>query len=545
MTLWKQLPFLLSLTLVATGFSRDMGTPQQSMTLASEGELKAYSVEELMPFLEDMLGQIERSQEIPGLISKGPHVIPEKIEDLQETPRVQIVKTTPKTDRLPIPLAIPSEEKPKALTQAEFDARFGAVETPVQPVVTEEKKPEPSAVLPYQEEKPVTPPVEIVTQTPPASEEDRIVLPEGDKIPKPTPKPVQEADVAIPGGTACAACGPKATNLSFMQCSSRNNYLEDEMKTLKGNQGLIGDLLRAGPQKDNWLKNECLRSSMVTKMGENNTSFRSCPVGSNRANKQRIRPCVSENYFSLISNSFDLVTRCMAPMMGSNQKDQKREVLELFGMFHIESGMHMNAMSSSGAAGFGQLTEDAIKSINRNELGSIRKVLNDQGGACARLSKEYFSSTPMRSELSKSCDRISLQKGNPLTNMVYSIANVMQSKRYLSGDIINASRFKDRFDLSSSDRKRLLTALSVWSHNTGLGGLKTPLLSLLNSKYRGNKKVTDVDKFLEEMKQAMLDYPHRANKRSARKKETSKYYPSIKSAIQSMNKNVGGGSCLN
>ncbi|HRO67454.1 MAG TPA: hypothetical protein PL182_07820, partial [Pseudobdellovibrionaceae bacterium] len=178
MSLWKQLPFLLSLTLVATGFNRDMGTPEQTMTLASEGETKAYSVEELMPFLEDMLGQIERSQEIPGLMSNGPHVIPEKIEDIQETPRVQIVKTTPKTDRLPAPaLTAPVEEKPKALTQAEFDARFGTSEaTPVHPVVTEEKAAEPPTnVLPYQE-KLVTPPVEIVTQTPPPSEEDRIVL---------------------------------------------------------------------------------------------------------------------------------------------------------------------------------------------------------------------------------------------------------------------------------------------------------------------------------------------------------------------------------
>ncbi|MBX3039654.1 MAG: hypothetical protein KF789_02960, partial [Bdellovibrionaceae bacterium] len=499
-------------------------------SFASETEPKGQSVEELLPFLEDMLGQIERSKEIPGLIAAGPHVIPDKVDETQESPRVQILKVAPKTDRLPVPTPTP-EDKPKLLTMIEFDARFNGIETtPILPV----------------EEKPVNPPVEIFTPTPPAAEVVDTVQ-GGDDAPVVTPKAQPEADVTVAGdGTACTSCGPKATNLSFMQCNSRNNYLETEMKGLKNGQSLISDLLRTGPQKDNWLKNECLRSSMVTKLGENNNSFRSCPAGSDKASKTRIRPCVSENYFSLISNSFDLVTRCMAPLMGSNQKDQKREVLELFGMFHIESGMHMSAMSSSGAAGFGQLTESAIQSINKNELSGIRKVLKEQGGACTRLSTEYLSGTPpMRSQVSKSCDRISMAKGNPLTNMIYSIANVMQSKRYLNGDIINSSRLKERFDLSASERKRLLTAISVWSHNTGLGGMKTPLLALLNSTYRGNKKVTDVDKFLKELKQAMLDYPHRANKRTKRKKETSAYYPSIKSAIQSMNKNVGGGSCLN
>jgi hypothetical protein len=70
------------------------------------------------------------------------------------------------------------------------------------------------------------------------------------------------------------------------------------------------------------------------------------------------------------------------------------------------------------------------------------------------------------------------------------------------------------------------------------------LQALLNSKYRG-KKVTNVDQFLKELSSAMKTSPHRANSGRGRRNETSKYFPAIQSTMNKMEKDAGGGSCVN
>lgn len=360
---------------------------------------------------------------------------------------------------------------------------------------------------------------------------------------KPRPRPEGTALTVYNG--PCLDCAPQAENLSYMQCSRSNNYLENELADLKTNGSLAGDLIRGGLRSDSWIKHACVRSSLSSKFSESTSYFRSCSAADSKASTVRKRPCLSENYVTLISNSFDVAIQCLSPMMGETEDEKKREALELLGMFYIESGMHMNAMSSTGAGGFGQMTQSAIRSVNQNELGRIRETLTNQGGICARLSEEYLKKeTPMRDDASLNCDRISIKKGNPLTNLIYSIANVMQSKRSLAKNIIDDSSYRSKFSLSHAEEDRLKIALSVWAHNTGIGGMLTPLSSLLNSEYR-NKQVTNVDLFLQQMAQAMKDYPHRANRGKSRKKETSSYYKKVAGGVDLLENNAGGGSCLN
>lgn len=357
-------------------------------------------------------------------------------------------------------------------------------------------------------------------------------------IPIPRPRPTDLA-------TACADCGPKLADVRYASCTSKNNYMEDDLTRLQGGSGLLASLVRNGPRANTVIKPICMRMGLETRIGANTRTFRMCEPGQAKAANSIVRPCISEKYFALVNNSFDLVSRCMAPALSSDRAAQQKDIRSIYAMLNVESGQHVNVVSPTGAAGVGQFTYDAIASVNRNDLPRVRRLLESQGGDCARLSKEILKGdTPMRPQVSRSCDRISLEKGNPLLNLVYTYAYITAAKKDLNDDLFQNRRWSKFFQgLSENDKNRLRTELTIWSHNTGMGGLRTPLNALLNSAYRG-KSVTNVDRFLRELSEAMKDYPHSANRSRGRRAETSKYWPAIQQSLEKIEKNAGGGSCV-
>lgn len=359
------------------------------------------------------------------------------------------------------------------------------------------------------------------------------------------PKRETSAGLNVAPATECTSCKKNLSDLQYMQCNRRNNYLENELESLRASRDLVGELLRSGAKGNTVIKPICLQAAMESRYGERNSSaFRSCEEDDDRAATRAYRPCISEDYFTLMNNSFDLVSRCLSPQMGSTVADQKRDIKEAFAMFTWESGMHLNAMSPTGAGGPGQMTSAAIASINKNELPRIRAKLKALGGQCARIATEVLAGdNEMRSSSRLSCDRISLSRKNPMLNFVYSYAALIQGKRLVTEDVFEEPRLRSRFNLSAADLQKLKTALSIWGHNTGSAGLKVPLLALLNSEYRSDK-VTDVDEFLSELGSAMRSYPHSANRGSGRRSETSSYYPGMQKVLRGLERNAGGGSCL-
>lgn len=358
------------------------------------------------------------------------------------------------------------------------------------------------------------------------------------RAPLPPKKPTEIA-------TACTDCGPKLADVRYASCNSKNSYLEAGLQRAESGSGLMADLLKRGARADTVIKPICMRVALESRFGANTRTFAACTGGQNKAASNNVRPCLSENYFTLINNSFDLVSRCMAPALAGNAADQQSDIRAVYAMLNVESGHHFNIMSPTGAGGSGQFTQSAIADVNKNSLPRVRQLLESQGGDCARLSKEILKGgTPMRAQASMSCDRVSLAKGNPLLNLVYTYALVTGAKRDLKNDLFEDRRFGRFFkDLSTSDQNRLRTELTVWSHNTGMGGLRTPLNALLNTKYRG-KTVQNVDRFLAELSEAMKTSPHRANASRGRRDETSKYWPAIKKTLNDIEKNAGGGSCV-
>ena len=196
----------------------------------------------------------------------------------------------------------------------------------------------------------------------------------------------------------------------------------------------------------------------------------------------------------------------------------------------------------------GQLTSSAIEDINSKQLGKIRRHLENESAdsKCATLSQEILTGkTPMKAQASLSCERISIENGNPLLNMIYTMAYFKQSRSMIQNRILNDSRFKSVLALSQNDLELLDSELGVWSHNAGAGGITKPTIALLNEYAMQGEKVTDVKKFLSELELFAFEMPHPANRSHARRLETSTYYKKIQSTAQNIEKSVGVRSCLN
>lgn len=294
------------------------------------------------------------------------------------------------------------------------------------------------------------------------------------------------------------------------------------------------------------------------------TSKRKCEVKIVRIKKRRVkqtvcslsmdsgkRPCLSERYVNTVKNSFDLVSSCLKDYLAPQSKFsqiansdlksiQDRNILSVFSLLTQESGLHFNAMSPSGAGGLGQLTEDGLNAVEKSQISDIKAFLTrpESSILCKNLSRVYLNPGILpRTDYDYNCDRISVTRGQPVVGLIYVYGHIKLSEdevnRFLNK---NDGKYRQRFNLSEVEMDRLVTALSLWSHNTGAMGLLTPMTYLIRNKY-SKKKVTNVDLFIDELKKYMGT--HSISRSRRRVLETQGYYSEILK-IQ----NRSGAKCL-
>jgi hypothetical protein len=373
----------------------------------------------------------------------------------------------------------------------------------------------------------------------------------------------------------CPTCkAPTAADIEFMECKRENSYLNDDIaKVMKSPSPLWKEIFSPVPDATTYIKPICIRKGMESHFNERSKSFRECSSSARAVSPQSkkvLRPCINEDYFKLVTKSFNLVTQCMKVGIhaGESEEEVKKDALAVYSLISVESGFHVNAMSGTGAGGIGQVTDDAITYINNHVLPVIRTNLQaSSSDICKMLDREILSE-PMKADGGNNCDRIAISKGNPLKNMVYTYANIYTSKQQISEDLFEDEDYADKFDLSATEKADLLRQLAVWSHNTGVSGIVTPARATLAHNYAG-KKVKSVSEFMEFMKTNIRVYPAkgrdvlitkkgkkgkkitvvkrvgRGNSTPSRILETSQYYPRIQETLHDIEDNVDGKTCLN
>lgn len=346
----------------------------------------------------------------------------------------------------------------------------------------------------------------------------------------------------------CKNCSlaSEVASMRFNQCSGKDDYLEEALERKKASASYLGALIRTPISKKPIVRPVCIETAMFLQSPASGpvVNYKTCSGGT--AKNAPARPCVSEKYFTLVNNSFEVVSQCLKSYIGQGESAaaQKQDILAVFGMISVESGFHINITSKTGAGGIGQFTETAITSVNKKISETETFLLENKDVRCQKLATEFLKDDKLMSPKG-TCERVSVTEGNPVTNMIYTYAALKQTKDDFDTNVFNDETFKGKFALSPNDMAQVKRATMIWAHNTGIAGLKTPLYKLLNTKY-AKTKVTNADKFISELETYLRSYPNKGNAKSkARISETAGYYPKIQKKIELIQDGAAGGSCLN
>lgn len=327
------------------------------------------------------------------------------------------------------------------------------------------------------------------------------------------------------------------------QCTHRNGYLEKELQQEKDRGSLLGQLMSGAVVRPT-IKLACVSAALSINSG---SKFKNCEPGDKRFPwLSKTKPCQSENYTKAIYNSINLVSECFKGLNSSTQMEyETRSEMNTFLMMW-ESGLQMNAVSGTGAGGMGQLTQPAIADTNRLYYDKIKDhFAHNANPLCQRLASETLANK-MSAQKTAACERIAVSQGSPLKNLIYTFGYQMMSRDHLNQFVFSNPQIQRYFsDLSASDRERLQTSLTIWSHNTGAGGMQTPLLSFLNSRARSGHKLTanEIPQFFADLKTQLKDNPHPANSSSGRRTETSLFLGKIMDRAANIIESAGG-TCL-
>lgn len=319
-------------------------------------------------------------------------------------------------------------------------------------------------------------------------------------------------------------------------CDSSNDYLESTINSYFAsvpNKSPIVDIL--SHPSEGIISNQCIESSMRNFKER----FKQCSAKETSLPKDTVkRACLSVNYKSLVAKSTNLVASCMKDFMSTSESQQKSDLSSIFKLINHESGFHVNSVSWTNASGVGQLTGDAISDVNDKVLGQVRNHLNEKS-ECKALSG--IIDIPM----TNSCDRISIEKGNPASNLVYTFAYQAFLRESLDGSFFNNKAYNKFFsEIPPQLKEKMLSELTAWSHNTGAGGMSRPLSrAILAWKNKQIKSESDLQEFYKLLQNKMKTNPHPKNDSDTRRKETSEFYSKMQNDFKAR---IGGtNTCVN
>lgn len=332
-----------------------------------------------------------------------------------------------------------------------------------------------------------------------------------------------------------------------VSCNSRNNYLEAGLRA-----NPLRELLSSATQNFSIVEPACTQHFMNNVFGAQSAAFRQC--GGQQAAAPRspvVRACLSNNYMNMTHDSLNVAFGCAKDHLGVARDDMKY----VFGLFAAESGLHLNAMSPTGAGGFGQLTQVAIRALNtgsRRQSSPIDQLAASLRGTsinassnqvCSELANTVLN-TKMDDRPSRSCDRVGLNKQNPMKNLLYSLAYVKNSMNFIQNVIQRNRALQNKLPDNPELRNSLLSRLAVWAHNTGPAGLTTPMTALLRNS-RKLQSENDINTFLSQLSQRMANpaTAHSANRRGNRLRETSRYFSGIQGQLNRAEQ-AAGKSCI-
>jgi hypothetical protein len=233
-----------------------------------------------------------------------------------------------------------------------------------------------------------------------------------------------------------------------------------------------------------------------------------CESPDAKPSPQKVPPCRSDAYTLGVTRAFNAVTECLGA-----------DAREMFKLFVKESGMGLNAVSATGAAGIGQMTGVAVMHVQNVQDGIEGKP------ASKRLAREFAKSihggTPPRDPPNPSCaplreiDRIRYDRESAGANceLLAMPQGLFQSmflgtKHYLyyKADIRAAAEEGHFKEIFKEDYEEILRVVSMYSYSAAGHYSVLPRFQTLAKLYYGKYKSGPAGKaaFLSALKTRIL-----------------------------------------
>lgn len=346
----------------------------------------------------------------------------------------------------------------------------------------------------------------------------------------------------------CKDCG--AIIETHEMCTRSNVYLEDEIEKVSGTNPLMRKVLDQ-PDSADIFRSACIQTALETYGA--GLAYRQCGGGQSdaRETSRLPKPCVSVGYTDFVSKSFNAAAECLTGYVTGSEKSMNKKIstMAIFSMLNVESGLHINALSPTGAGGPGQFTQPAINDVNSNMPGVLSYLQSSSNPLCNDTLVKALQ-PPMSSSASKSCERINLSDNNPLKNFLYTFAYQAIAHKKFAGLFMGPPYSDIIAGLPAGEQERFISGIATWSHNTGPAGMEHPLRGLLRTYLQSGKVLKTADdagEFMKELQQRMQTDPHPANSSQGRRNETYKYYSSILDRSTVIKKHINGdlSKCYN
>ncbi len=350
--------------------------------------------------------------------------------------------------------------------------------------------------------------------------------------------------------------GTSVRDAKYEVCTdSKKTYLDTRLTSLAASSPLFHFLAAEQPQLKQVIAPHCVQAFMAAKSkgtdnvkskGSANGIYRACAPGINMTSNIVHRPCLSEIYVNMTANSFNLAASCL-PNIPNHIKTVAAK------LYPQESGFHVNAMNpmkSDAGSGIGQLTNLAIEDVNNNSITKTKEVLTSSPDSqCRAIAAEFMQDKqPMKSSHALACNRLSVEKGNPILNIIYSLSLLNLQQKSLDLSTFKDPQYERKFNLSKQDLYKVKEAVSTWAYNAGQT-VATPVKIVLDDFY-SNKPVTDVKLFIKQVENAIYRYKRAKNIKNGRKNPETMaginrdYYSKVTKSFDLVDQNLGGGKCL-
>ncbi len=191
------------------------------------------------------------------------------------------------------------------------------------------------------------------------------------------------------------------------------------------------------------------------------------------------RPCLSENYTTLVYNAYNDVKNCF-------NLDPRRSFLQIM----IESGFHINAINKTGFdAGISQFTKNGIlRVLDSNILRNTREQLMiSSSPSCQRISNVFDDLQKDASGINQRCSMMSVPQ-NPYRALVMHYLHTLKDQIFFKSQFLS-----NRPAISSVVDQDILEQFVYMAYNRGINGTLKLIDGYIANRNKVNHVITKAD----------------------------------------------------